>query len=212
MLYFRNTDYTSYTAKLFKLHKVYIKSPQIADFTPFFALLCGIFSKFAKISFSRFPMNIYIKVKPYVHQWCENSFGNPCEFPAKGRANSEIRCHLQPLPFGKTPHLQQADEMAVRIPESGSKKTSTYNYVTKEGIDCIRSVIDSTFDADLKGYVFERYRNGVNLKIAVHAWCRNHGINVEHEDTLKQRCNRMIMSLKKKGIQIKKNDGITDHL
>lgn len=157
-------------------------------------------------------MNIYLKVKPYVRQWCEKAFGSPCEFPAKGRANSEIRCHLQPLPPGRMPHLQQEGEMAIKIPESGHKKTSTYNYVSAEGLECIKSVIDSTFDADLKGFVIERYRNGVQLKVAVHAWCRLHGIDVEHEDTLKQRCNRMLMSLRKKGIIIKKNDGLFDHL
>lgn len=157
-------------------------------------------------------MNLYLKVKPYVRQWCENAFGSPCEFPAKGRLNSEIRFHLQPLPSGKVPHMPSADEMPIKIPESGQKKTTTYNYITIEGLACIRAVIDSAFDADLKGYVIGRYRNGVQLKIAVHAWCRKHGVDVEYEDTLKQRCNRMIMSLKKKGILIKKNDGISDHL
>ena len=156
-------------------------------------------------------MNIYLKVRPYVRQWCENAFGSPCEFPAKGRANAEIRYHVQPLPAGRMPHMPEPDEMPVRIPESGNKKSSTYNYVTEEGLDCIRSVINSTFDADLKGFVIERYRNGVQLKVAVHTWCRNHGIDVEHEDTLKQRCNRMIMALKKKGIIIQKNVYISDH-
>lgn len=145
---------------------------------------------------------IYLHLRPYVREWLVNAYGEPVKFPEHGCENAEIRRHLIPLPVGKTPDVCRPGDVAIVLPNSSRRKLTTYNYMPQSGKDCIAGIINDIFDCDLKSSVRESVKNRVPIHLAVRAWRIKHGISIEHENTLKQRINRMIMSLRKKNIQI----------
>lgn len=143
---------------------------------------------------------IYLKLKPYVRQWLTNAYGDPVKFNAHSVENAELRRWLIPVPDGCMPLLPEDGATPVVIPQSKRRDPATYNYLTAEARECLVSMIDNNFDSDLKHSVRRSVCNGASYTHALRAWMRLHSIDIDHEETLLKRIQRMISSYKKKNL------------
>ncbi|MBQ0072866.1 MAG: hypothetical protein KBT34_01585 [Prevotella sp.] len=148
---------------------------------------------------------LYLSFKPYVQQWLVSTFGDPVRFPHHSKENAEIRRQACPLPDGCIPQTRKEGDVAIVIPSSSMRKADTYNYFTASAQEALKDMIGNLFDCDMKTDILQSVENGVGIKCAVRSYMQRHHISIDHEETLKQRINRMVMAYRKNNVEIGNN-------
>lgn len=143
---------------------------------------------------------IYLPLKPYIRQWLTNAYGDPVKFDMHSIENAELKRWLRPTPPNGVPQVKKEGMTAIVIPQSKSRPASIYHYLTEEARDCLASMIRNTFVADLKSSVRRSASHGSTLAAATKAWMREHGIGMDHYETLIQIIQRAKKSYERRGI------------
>lgn len=145
---------------------------------------------------------VYIKLPVYVREWCEHHFGVPVEFPRGSNVNAVIRHFLKERPSGIVPEQQQADETAIRIPDSQAKRTSKFNYLTRSGKLGIASAIDDLFTLHMYEDLTGPGTRAVPVSALVEDWIHCNGISEEQEHNVRMKFYRIKDSYRKNGVNV----------
>lgn len=147
---------------------------------------------------------IYLKLKPFVRQWLVNAFGEPVVFPAQSIENATIRLFVMQLPKDRQPDVKTEDATAIKIPDSSTKPSRLFNYMSPRGKMAVTDCIETLFNRNLWAELGNLSAVGCNTMSAIYAWCDNHGIDLDYSDTVRQRYYRMRDAYTKKGIDLRK--------
>lgn len=144
----------------------------------------------------------YIKVPVYEREWCEFHFGNPAVFPAQSNLNAVLRHFLRLRPADAVPEQQQDGELAVALPDSQSKRVSSYNYLTKPARRAVAEAIDDLFVISMYEALTGVGARSVQLTALVEDWMHANGISMDQEHNLRMKFYRIRDSYRSHGINI----------
>ncbi len=147
----------------------------------------------------------YICLKPFVAQWLTNALGSPVRFPNGSPENAVMTRRCIPLPRGYSPDVPADGLTAVRIPDSRERPARVYNYLPPAGKRELEMLVESLFTLSWRQELLrEIVRPGVNIDSTVRQWCRQHGIDPDYAETIRQRIYRWRAQLQQRGISTKK--------
>lgn len=150
----------------------------------------------------------YIHLKPFVRQWLVHSYGEPVAFPAQSIENSTIRRFTQVRPEAAPAH--DADDVAVRVPDSKAKDPALYNYLGLHGRQAVEECIEDNFQRNLWCELNDLSDVGCSVMKAIYSWCEMHGISIDYAYTIRQRYYRLRDSYSRKGVDMRKRRRIHD--
>ena len=148
---------------------------------------------------------VYVKLKPYVRQWLMHKFGEgewKVKFPTQSRENAFLRARLLVCPEGAIPQRREGDEVGILIPSSQAKPPERFNYVTQEDRRALSDMIENLFEQSFKSEVLDDIQMGVKQTTCLMAWIKRNGVHIECMDTLQMKIDRMLMSYRKKGVEL----------
>lgn len=146
---------------------------------------------------------VYIRLQPFVGQWLTNAFGNPVVFPPQSIENSTIRRFIRKRPADVRPDTASPGMTAVCIPDSTQAPPETYNYLSPKGKKALEECIEDNFKLCLWSELHDLHDVGCTVMTAIYAWCENHGIDLDHAGTIRQRYYRLRDSYLKHGIDLR---------
>lgn len=149
---------------------------------------------------------IYIKLQPFVKEFLIHSLGNPIVFPPQSVENSTIHHFIDRLPKGRIPETSNDELTAICIPDSKTKPSATYNFLSPRGKDAVIQCCELLFNRNMWTELGDMSSLGCKTMTAIYAWCEKHGISVDYADTIRQRYYRMRSSYTKRGIDLMKKE------
>ncbi|MBR7028471.1 MAG: hypothetical protein IKI05_03550 [Bacteroidaceae bacterium] len=147
---------------------------------------------------------VYIKVEKYIKQWLEHTLGNPVRFPTHSYENEVLRRHLQKRPANVLLPLADPDLVAIVIPDSSERKPEFYNYLGFRGQRALQSAIDGLFRLALWSDCAPLLHSKRELNRGIDAWCKQHGIELDYREAVRQKFYRIRKSYRIKGIVLGK--------
>lgn len=100
--------------------------------------------------------------------------------------------------------LTRPDEyIAIELPDSKAKPVRQYCYLGPRARRAIKEVVADLFKMDLWASLKDIADRSCRLSSLISAWCEQHGIGVDYEDTVRQCFYRMRDQHAKKGINLK---------
>ena len=144
---------------------------------------------------------VYIKVEKYIKQWLEHSLGNPVRFPPHSYENEMLRRSLQKRTWNAPPVLHtDADSVAIVIPDTRHRKPEFYNYLGLEAQRQVVSAIDGLFRLALWSDCAPLIHSKQELNAGIDNWCKEHGIELDYREAVRQKFYRIRKSYQIKGI------------
>ena len=148
---------------------------------------------------------IYLEVPVYISQYLRHHFGDPCVFDRNLPMNKIIKLFIEKQPSGKNIETLKDNMVSITIPDQPNKPAEYWNYLPDTGKKALLESINSTIDCNLYNEMQKIIPNGVKLMTAIRGWCRKHGIDLEYENTIKQKYYRVRDAFEKSGIDLKRS-------
>ena len=92
--------------------------------------------------------------------------------------------------------------IAISLPESKAKPIREYNYLGPRARRAVKEMITDLFKIDLWASLKDIADRSCKLSSLISAWCEQHGIGIDYEDTVRQCFYRMRDQHAKKGVKI----------
>ena len=92
--------------------------------------------------------------------------------------------------------------IAISLPESKAKPILEYNYLGPRARRAVKEMITDLFKIDLWASLKDIADRSCKLSSLISAWCEQHGIGIDYEDTVRQCFYRMRDQHAKKGINL----------
>ena len=143
-----------------------------------------------------------IKVPVYEREWVEHHFGRPAVFPPQSNINSVIRSFLRLRPADARPEQKEDGDLAVSLPDSQSKRVTSYNYLTKAGRRAIAEAIDDLFVIAIYEYMTDPGVRNTQITLLVQDWMQSNGISFDQEHNLRMKFYRIRDSYRSHGVNI----------
>lgn len=153
---------------------------------------------------------VYIKLQPFVAQFLAHSLGNPITFPAQSVENLTLHTMLTLQPKGVMPDTAAEGLTAIAIPDSKTKPPCSWFHLTTLGKKAVVECCEALFMRCLWSELGDVSLLGCKTSTAIAAWCQNHGIDIEHADTVRQRYYRLRDLYKNRGIGLMKKNRVRD--
>lgn len=167
-------------------------------------MIFSIFATFKVLIMSNFL--IYLQLKPFIAQWLVHSFGNPVRFPDCSRENACILRNTLRRPDGVPVETAAEGLTPICIPDSKHHPPVTYNYMNQTGKAELIAYIEALFTINWQNELLYLVRDQVNDRVAIHAYCERHGIDVDYDNTIWQRFNRWKQQMERRGLDFKKKN------
>ena len=126
-------------------------------------------------------MQIYLKMKPYVAQWCRNEWGD-CErgevtFPKGSAENHILELFLTLPPKGAVPNAVVADDvLVINVPSFRAKPAPYYWWLTEKSSDLLRTTIATRMKLDFWQDIHRFENMEVEISGLIYSWMEQHGI------------------------------------
>lgn len=147
----------------------------------------------------------YIRLKPFVAQWLTHALGSPVRFPNGSPENAVMHRRCTTLPRGCQPDVPAPGLTPVCIPDSRERPARCYNHLPEKGKRELELLVESLFTLSWRQELLrDIVRPGANIDETVRQWCRRHGIDPDHAETIRQRIYRWRAQLQQRGISTKK--------
>lgn len=92
------------------------------------------------------------------------------------------------------------DYIAVQLPDSKAKPVKEYNYLGPRARCAVKEMIADLFKMDLWASLKDITDRSCKLSSLISAWCEQHGIGIDYEDTVRQCFYRIRSQHAKKGV------------
>lgn len=92
------------------------------------------------------------------------------------------------------------DYIAVQLPDSKAKPVKEYNYLGPRARCAVKEMITDLFKMDLWASLKDITDRSCKLSSLISAWCEQHGIGIDYEDTVRQCFYRIRNQHAKKGV------------
>ncbi len=92
------------------------------------------------------------------------------------------------------------DYIAIRLPDSKAKPVKEYNYLGPRARRAIKEMVVDLFKMDLWASLKDIADRSCKLSSLISAWCEQHGIGIDYEDTVRQCFYRMRDQHAKRGL------------
>lgn len=92
--------------------------------------------------------------------------------------------------------------IAISLPESKAKPIREYNYLGPRARRAVKEMITDLFKIDLWASLKDIADRSCKLSSLISAWCEQHGIGIDYEDTVRQCFYRMRDQHAKKGVNL----------
>lgn len=92
--------------------------------------------------------------------------------------------------------------IAISLPESKAKTIREYNYLGPRARRAVKEMITDLFKIDLWASLKDIADRSCKLSSLISAWCEQHGIGIDYEDTVRQCFYRMRDQHAKKGVNL----------
>lgn len=144
---------------------------------------------------------VHLKVEKYIKQWLEHTLGNPVRFPPQSYENILLHRSLRTPPKGHMPPLlQDPDMVAIVIPDNSYRKPEFYNYLGERGRRALVAAIDGLFRIALWSDCAPLIHSKEELNKGIDSWCREHGIELDYREAVRQKFYRIRKSYQIKGV------------
>lgn len=94
------------------------------------------------------------------------------------------------------------DYMAIELPESKAKPVREFNYLGPRARRAVKEMVTDLFKIDLWASLKDIADRSCRLSSLISAWCEQHGIGIDYEDTVRQCFYRMREQHAKRGVNL----------
>lgn len=94
------------------------------------------------------------------------------------------------------------DYLAIQLPDSKAKPVKEFNYLGPRARRAVKEVVSDLFKMDLWASLKDIADRSCKLSSLISAWCEQHGIGIDYEDTVRQCFYRMRDQHAKKGVNL----------
>lgn len=94
------------------------------------------------------------------------------------------------------------DYIAIRLPDSKAKPVKEYCYLGPRARRAVKEMVTDLFKIDLWASLKDIADRSCRLSSLISAWCEQHGIGIDYEDTVRQCFYRMREQHVKKGLNL----------
>lgn len=145
-------------------------------------------------------INTYLHVPPYVKEWAEKHLGAPVRFPYNTVEDKMLRRFMDKWPdhdatsdddTRKKEIKSDDDNLAIALPSTKAKDPRTYSYLGHEAKNSLAESLETLFLHNLWSDLCELQGCNCSLSSLIRAWLEQHGIDFEHEETIRQRFYRL---------------------
>ncbi len=133
----------------------------------------------------------------YLAQWATHKYGNPIRFPAGSVQNAALRASLTRLPSGIKPNLPGKGKVPVVLPDSKAKPVCSFNHLPHDAQRDIANLLQDLLKLQLWKDMRPLLDDDMCLPAhtmvmkAVRSWCKTNGIDIEYDNTIKQKWYRL---------------------
>lgn len=92
------------------------------------------------------------------------------------------------------------DYIAIQLPDSKAKPVKEYNYLGPRARRAVKEMVVDLFKMDLWASLKDIADRSCKLSSLISAWCEQHGIGIDYEDTVRQCFYRMRDQHTKRGL------------
>lgn len=92
------------------------------------------------------------------------------------------------------------DYIAIQLPDSKAKPVKEYNYLGPRARRAVKEMVVDLFKMDLWASLKDIADRSCKLSSLISAWCEQHGIGIDYEDTVRQCFYRMRNQHTKRGL------------
>lgn len=92
------------------------------------------------------------------------------------------------------------DYIAIQLPDSKAKPVKEYNYLGPRARRAVKEMVVDLFKMDLWASLKDIADRSCKLSSLISAWCEQHGIGIDYEDTVRQCFYRMREQHTKRGL------------
>ena len=147
---------------------------------------------------------VYVKLPGHIRQWLAHSFGNPVRFPSHSYENAVLIRAVQIRPKNIPVPVPQPDEIPIVIPADNARDSMYYNYLGRRGLSAITYAISELFAMNLWSDLLCYVHNIRGINEVINDWCRDHGIDLNYREAVRQKFYRMRKAKEKFGINLGK--------
>lgn len=101
------------------------------------------------------------------------------------------------------------DYIAILLPESKAKPVKEYCYLGPRARRAVKEMVTDLFKIDLWASLKDIANRSCKLSSLISAWCEQHGIGIDYEDTVRQCFYRMRDQHAKKGVNLNSSTRIS---
>ena len=94
------------------------------------------------------------------------------------------------------------DYLAIQLPDSKAKPVKEFNYLGPRARRAVKEMVSDLFKMDLWASLKDIADRSCKLSSLISAWCEQHGIGIDYEDTVRQCFYRMRDQHAKKGVNL----------
>lgn len=153
---------------------------------------------------------LYLQVPVYLQQYLNHHFGDPIVFDRTLPMNKLIKLFIERQPSDVPIRTVTDNDVAIAIPDQSLKPPEYWNYLPPVAEQALLESIEATFDLNFYNEMLQIMPCGVKVMTAIRSWARLHGIDIEYDNTLKQKFYRIRDKFEKQGINIKKKTRCRD--
>lgn len=135
-------------------------------------------------------MTINLQVQPYLADWCHSTFGNPVRLEKNGAEARLLKRFLEKWPENIPPERSEDYNLQVEIPYFKEKDPRVYNYLCKTAKYALIESFETLFLLNMRSEICSLETN-CKQNTLVAAWMEKHGIDEEHELTIRKKFYRM---------------------
>lgn len=99
--------------------------------------------------------------------------------------------------------------LAIELPSSKAKPVREYSYLGPRARRAIKEVVTDLFKMDLWASLKDIANRSCRLSSIISAWCEQHGIGIDYEDTVRQCFYRMRDQHAKRGVNLNSSTRIS---
>lgn len=145
-------------------------------------------------------ITIHLPLPAYLRQWLTTALGDPVRFPPRSYENlllQRVTCRGR----GTTSlQLRPPGCVEIVLPDSGRRRPEYYYRLTRKSRGNLVTAIDNLFRLNLWHECRWLCGTRGELNNGLDEWCREHGIAVEHRDTVRKKFYRMRLEYEAHGI------------
>lgn len=145
-------------------------------------------------------ITIYLPLPPYLRQWLTTAFGLPVRFPPRSYENLLLQRATCRGKGTQTLSHRPEGSVPIVIPDNGRRRPEYYYRLSRHGRQHLSSAIDGLFRLNLWSECCGLCNRRGELNESLDNWCRDHGISVEHRDTVRKKFYRMRLDYERYGI------------